>query len=222
MIAPWQNRYLHFIGKRNEGLKSGSFGQVYIVSKWESRNKVPKHPVFAISSLANFFSVDLYPETPEIHPLETTVIYVKFLWWPAHHDDPTGYQASPCSLDISCLPHCVSRSLQVYSHMRVLPIFLWAWSSLLPSSSSPGTWVPTLRGTHTTQPFIPLDSAQMSPPTTIIQAAHILGVISCPISLLIFFIKVRISKIHFIFNLFALICTSGRYFLQTTDKSPSC
>lgn len=68
MIAPWQYRYLHFIGERNEGIKSGSFGQVYVVSKWESRNKVPKYPVFAISSLANFFSVDLYPVTPEIHP----------------------------------------------------------------------------------------------------------------------------------------------------------
>ena len=128
MIAPWQYRYLHFIGKRNEGLKSGSFGQVYIVSKWESRNKVPKHPVFAISSLANFFSVDLYPETPEIHPLETTVIYVKFLWWPAHHDDPTGYHASPCSLDISMLPSslCLSVIAGIFTHegLAYLPLSL--------------------------------------------------------------------------------------------------
>lgn len=185
MIAPWQYRYLHFIGKRNEGLKSGSFGQVYIVSKWESRNKVPKYPVFVISSLANFFSVDLYPATPEVTPWNHRhLCYISLvtcpLWW--------SHQVSCFSL----LPgHRHAAFLTVsLGHCR----YIHTWGSCL-SSSEPGALsspIPMLLGTHTTQPFIPLDSAQMSPPTTIIQAAHILGVISYPISLLIFFIKVKI------------------------------
>ena len=211
MIAPWQYRYLHFIGKRNEGLKSGSFGQVYIVrnERVETRSpntqSLPSHH-WQISSLLTC-TQKLLKSTPWKPPSSMLNFF---------DDLPTMMISPGITLLLApwtsacCLPHCVSWSLQVYSHMRVLPIFLWAWSSLLPSSSSPGTWVPMLLGTHTTQPFIPLDSAQMSPPTTIIQAAHILGVISCPISLLIFFIKVKMSKIHFIFNLFDLICTPGR------------
>ena len=141
MIAPWQYRYLHFIGKRNEGLKSGSFGQVYIVSKWESRNKVPKYPVFVISSLANFFSVDLCPATPEIHPLETTVIYVTFLWWPAHCDDPTRYHASPCSLGIGMPPSslCLLVIAGIFTRedLACLPL-----SMALSPPQSPCCWEP--------------------------------------------------------------------------------
>lgn len=70
----------------------------------------------------------------EITPWKPPSSTLKFPWWPAHHDEPTGYHIPPCSLGISSCPVLTAPlSHHRYIHTRgSCPVFLWAWSSLLP------------------------------------------------------------------------------------------
>lgn len=96
--------------------------------------KVPIYPVFAIPSLADCFSVGLYPATPGNHPLETTIIYSEIPLVTCPPRWAHGVPHPPCSLGISSCPVLTAPlSHHRYIHTRgSCPVFLWAWSSLLP------------------------------------------------------------------------------------------
>lgn len=137
-MASWQLRLLHFIGERNEIHKSGLFGQVYIVSEWESILEIRfPNTHFLLFHHRQTISLCWHAHaTPWKPPSPMSKLPQWLAPCPPHWDHQVLYPSS-CSLGISILPFLshVSWTPQIHSYMRTFPLFFSKLTDLFSRSS---------------------------------------------------------------------------------------